>query len=139
MKLYRVPYRWLPRTFFSNIWWIVTDIRDGVRNVFRWAPVVWFDDDSDWTHLAIIMEYKLRRWSQFEESHGHHVTSKRDAKRMLICADLLRRLQADEYFENAVKYFGETVQATKASQRHQSSDQRYLGLILGKYLNHWWN
>jgi hypothetical protein len=137
--LFRIPYRWTLRTAHSNIWWAVTDIWDGVCNVCRWAPVIWDDADFDWEHLAKVMEYKLRRQAHLEEAVGHHVGSRLDAKRMRVCADLLRRLQADEYWTNAVSRFGETPAAAKFSHNQQKSDQRYLGLILGKYLTHWWD
>lgn len=137
--MFRIPYRWTWRTTWSNLHSCWIDIRYGVRNLWRWLPIVWFDDDSDWSHLAEMMERKLRWSAEHEERYGHHVGSKLDAKRMRICADLLKRLRADEYWGNAAIRFGETTAAAKASQAQQKNDQRYLGLILGKYLTHWWD
>ena len=139
MKPFRVPYRWTARTVLSNLWWIITDITDGVRNVIRWAPVIWFDADFDWEYLATVMEYKLRRSAKLETTVGHHVGSKRDGQRMLICAEILKRLRADDYFDNAQKRFGSTTLAAKVSQSQHEADQRYLGAVIGKYLTGWWD
>lgn len=139
MSILRVPYRWVPRRYWSNLSYLWSDLTQGVANVFRWIPVIWFDRDWDWCHLADVMEYKLRRMAHLEETVGHHVGSKRDAKRMRVCADLLKRLNDDEYWESAVKRFGETPHAAKFCQQHSENDKRYLGMILGKYLNHWWD
>jgi hypothetical protein len=137
--IFRVPYRWLSRRFFTNIWWIITDITGGICNVIRWTPVIWFDADFQWDYLAHVMEYKLRRSARLELTVGHHTNSKRDGKRMLICADLLKRLRADEYWDNAVKRFGESTQAAKFCAAQQKADQQYLGNLIGKHFTHWWD
>lgn len=137
---FRIPYRWdRPRTFCKNVWWIITDIRDGICNVFRWSKVIWFDSDYDWEYLAEVMEYKLRRMSKGFKEHGHHVNADLDAHRMLVCAELLKRLREDEYWQNAQIRFGKSTLAANHSQMVQKNDQKYLGVILGKYLNHWWD
>lgn len=136
MRLWRIPYRWTYRPF-HNILWIVTDLRDGVKNIVRWVPRIWFDHDYAWEPLAEIMEYKLERLANAME-HGHHLNGPRDARRCRTCVTLIRRLLADDYFENAVKHHGETQYAYKLALWTQRNDQRHLGKLLGKYLNHWW-
>lgn len=137
--MFRVPYRWLPRTFYGNIKWIISDIVDGVKNVIRWTPIIWYDADFDWMYLAQIMEYKLRRMANYEEIYGHHLTSLRDAKNQKICANLLKRLNADEYYKNAKIRFRDDLQAARHCEVVQRNDQKYLGMLLGKYLNTWWD
>jgi hypothetical protein len=145
MKIFRVPYRWLPHTFYRNVRWIFTDIIGGLCNILHWIPVVWFDDDSDWQSLARVMQYKLQRMAEAELT-SHHATATRDRKQKLICAELLRRMLTDEYFTNA-GYDPETWdklssvcarQIVDHSQKMSDQDQRYLGLMLGKYLRNWW-
>lgn len=111
----------------------------GIKNIIRWAPVIWDDVDWDWTSLATIMEYKLRRSAHLEETIGHHTTSLHDAHDMKICANILKRLLDDNYWENAIIRFGATPQAAKFSMEQQAYDQRYLGLIIGKHLTGWWD
>lgn len=137
--MFRFPYRWTWGTVWRNLRFAHADISNGVRNLIRWAPVIWFDCDFDWSYLATMMEKKLRWSADLEERCGHHVGSKLDARQMRVCADILKRLMEDQYYENAVKRFGETTTAAKFSHEHSKSDQRYLGLILGKYLTHWWD
>lgn len=112
------------------------DIRRGVVNLIRWAPIVWFDADFDWEFLAEIMEYKLRRMSAQFDERNITVDSRRHAREMKICAELLKRLREDEYPARDPRPHG------KAWADHwtymSNQDKRYLGLMLGKYLNHWW-
>ena len=102
-------------------------------------PVIWFDRDYDWLDLASVMEYKLRRSAVYFEKYGHHVGSDLDARRMRVCAQILKRLQDDDYFENAQKRFGDTRQAADFASKQSKNDKLYLGMLIGKYLNHWWD
>lgn len=126
--------------------WLWYQLRRGVRNVVRWAPVIWNDEDCDWSGLAWVMEWKLRRMADCE-LHSYHTTALRDRKQLLTCAELLKRMNADEYFENA-GYRPETwhslpdhvgTRIVKHSMYMAQQDQRYLGLLIGKYLQNWWS
>lgn len=117
---------------FRNFW-------RGLQNLWRWTPVIWDDYDWDWTAIARVLEFKLKKHAELEEKYGHHINSLKDAKQMRICAALLRRLQDDNYWENAVKRFGRCPHAAHAATAHQRADQKYLGFLLGKYLTNWWD
>lgn len=140
MAIWRVPYRWLPRTFWKNIRSMAEDIFYGIRNVMRWTPVIWFDADFDWEYLAVVMEYKLNRMADALKD-GHHVGSEIDARRCRVCAQLIARLRGGivDYADNAKKFFGDTSFAVKRAGEQQKADKRYLGLLIGKYLDHWWD
>lgn len=144
--MFRLPCRWLPRTIIPNLKSCYWDITNGVRNLYRWLPVIWFDSDFDWEDTARILEIKLRRLADCME-HGDHVNGVRDARRARTCAALLNRLQDDEYFRNA-GYNPETwdripnkegQRICKHADAMATQDQRYLGLLLGKYLRNWWD
>lgn len=137
MKLFSVPYRWLPRTFFLNIRWALWDIWTGIKNIIRWTPVVWSDRDDDWAYLAEIMEYKLRRMSKLFKT-GHHALHERDARRTLVCAELLKRLRTESYLDRNIgppmnKY------TLKRDVELGNYYQKYAGEIIGKYLRGWWD
>ena len=144
--MFRVPYRWMPRTFIANLRSCWLDIYCGVRNLWRWLPVIWFDADFDWMYTARIMEIKLRRLADCMES-GYHLHGDRDARQARICAALLKRMMDDNYFENA-GYNPNTWEnlpdhacqrIVKHSELISMQDQRYLGLLIGKYLRNWWD
>jgi hypothetical protein len=131
MKIFKIPYRWLPSTIIPNLLSMKDDVVIGIKNIFRWIPVIWFDRDFDWSYLASIMEYKLRRMSSNFNKYGHHVSSKKDAKRMIICAELLKRLISEEYFEKTTSF--------KQQEKLGDYYQEYLASLLGKHLRSWWN
>ncbi len=135
-RFYRVPYRWLPRTFFTNVSSVLGDLFwYGPKNLIRWAPVIWRDSWSDWSFLAEVMEYKISRMAKMFEKYGCHVNAARDAKRMRICALLLRRLIEDKYSDNAAKGFGYGTRAwSKEQDNVTKQDEELLFTIMKK---HW--
>jgi hypothetical protein len=85
------------------------------------------------------MEYKLDRLGRSIQ-YGHHLYGERDARRIRTCVTLIRRLRADNYYwDEAKKVYGETGFAAQLAADNQRNDQRHLGVLLGKYLTHWWD
>ena len=123
------PYRWLPRTFFPNIGYFFYWIKTGIRNVIRWIPVIWEDEDFDWAYLARVMEFKMRNMSNYLKNYGHHVNSDKDAKNLLICTNLLRRLIEDD--PSGVSF--------QTHENRMNEYQETLGKMIGKHLMTWWD
>lgn len=123
--IYRLIYRIFDRceTRYYNL-------KNGIYNLWRWFPIVWRDRDWDWAYTASIMEWKFRKLADCMEN-GHHLHGKRDARRVRVACEILRRLQND----TEVYYNGNA----KDGNRHMREDQAYLGRLLGKYLTHWWD
>jgi hypothetical protein len=137
--MFTIPYKWRPRTIWPNITSMAGDVRFGVRNFWRWAPIIWRDADFDWDYLAALMEEKLRQMAQDAKTwRGAGVDLYR--RRMLVCAEILKRLRDGEwYWRNARKTFGDTSLAAERAMRHERADKRYLGELIGKYIDHWWD
>jgi len=79
------------------------NIKQGIKNLFIWFPVVW--DDRWWDHyyLFIILRFKLGLVEKNFRKYGHHIDAKKDADVMKYCCGILDRLIADEYYEEACK------------------------------------
>ena len=115
------------------------DVTQGIRSFVRWFPIIWKDRDWDWVFLARMMERKLTWMADNEEKNGHHLTSLRDAHRQRVCSALLRRMIADDYYENAEKAFGCSQSAAHHCAMMEKQDLALLGKMLGKYMKHWWD
>lgn len=103
-------------------------IRRGIRNIIRWTPVIWADEDWDWEYLAHIMEWKLRKMSCNFKEYGITVGSDKNAQEMLTCAELIERLRKDDFTG---------VKATEHLGRMEEW-QKMLGDLIGKKLRSWW-
>ena len=134
--MFRIPYRWsrAPLKNLAHCWW---DFRNGIRNLWRWLPVIWFDCDWDWIASARILEIKLRRLA--DSMNGRHVGDERRSQQARTCAALLKRMMADEYFENAEMFGRRDRWTALQSIKTAANDQRYFGLLMGKYFRNWWD
>jgi hypothetical protein len=81
---------------------IIFRLRDffcGLKNLFRWFPTIWKNRDWDHYHIYEILRFKLETQARYLKSNGCHLSSERDAQRMILCAKLCKA-QQDEYYAN---------------------------------------
>ncbi|MDE1971110.1 MAG: hypothetical protein KGI50_06085 [Patescibacteria group bacterium] len=135
--MFRIPYRWTRSTIGTNLGSCYWDLRNGIINIFKWLPVIWFDQDWDWSYLATIMEFKLRNMSKSAE-HWSTLSHKVHQRRMLVCAEILKRLDKDEYWDNMQKVFADKKHAALMAEIQSKGDQKYFGILIGKYMREWW-
>jgi hypothetical protein len=122
MESYRY-YLYKIRTFPKDVW-------RGIKNIIRWTPIIWDDQDWDWAYLSDIMEYKLRRMSkQFRKDSSWCYGANRDSRDTLICAELLKRIRTDD--DSRVNI--------RIHVARMKSWNKMLGDIIGKRLQYWWD
>jgi hypothetical protein len=78
-------------------------IRQGIKSLWIWFPVIW--KDRQWDHIYIyqVFRHKLHLTEQLIRYHGHHLNHIQDADKIKKCVLLLDRLIEDEYHENVFK------------------------------------
>ena len=81
------------------------DIKNGVRNLFLWFPIIWNDRWWDHYYLYTILRFKLGLMEEAFREDGHYVGAEKDADNMKDCCTVLDRLIADEYIEEAYKEY----------------------------------
>lgn len=134
--MFRIPHRWLPRTIWSNLVSMYYDVYFGVINIFRWLPIVWFDDWIDSAYLMRMMEYKLRHDSKKFKKYGHHVGSDKIARQMLICAELLKRLHEEYPLEHWTNRNRLTAKMVETQMQYY---EEYLFRLMRKHIRGWWD
>ena len=123
------PYKWTLRMIPWNISWIFHSIVKGIKNLIRWAPVIWDDEDFDWEYLAKIMKVKMR-WMSSQAHEWGGVDNEKMARELLICAELLKRLRGDDISDSRFWYIHHT---------RMKEWQQMLGRMIGKHLRCWWD
>ena len=92
-------------------WWHYTWIRNayrncrnGITNLWKWAPVIWQDRDWDHYYIYAVLIHKLEKQATYIQKNGFHVEARRDAEKMFLCAKLARMQQqefyVDEFYES---------------------------------------
>jgi hypothetical protein len=124
------------------MWW---DTYYGVKNLKQFFWSVWEFRKWDYTGMLSLIQIAAKDMQSCQEN-GIHDGSKRYARQLLIVKELSRRLQKDNYFENAGYGDGKnwenlsdverTLIATRASV-NAKNDAEYLGKMF-KFVQHWW-
>lgn len=77
---------WRVRMFFRK-----------VKNMFRWFPIIWKDEDWDSHFIFEIFKFKLKNQAKYIGSRDIHTRAKRDAEIMMLCVRLMDKIQNDHY------------------------------------------
>jgi hypothetical protein len=80
------------------------DFIRGVKNLWKWLPVVWKDKDWDPFHIYKILQFKLEQQAYALGSRNRHVSTQRETEWMLLCARLCYIQQEDLYADEYLDY-----------------------------------
>jgi hypothetical protein len=132
------PYNWVR--------WNYLCIKYGLLNLWRFRTVVWHFDTCDYSPLLKLLQLATRQMSDHHKRSGRVVGSDKIARQLLIVSELCRRLETDEYFENAgykrkdwkTKSPRTRSGVIEQAEYMQQQDLAYLGQMLQHMLT-WWD
>lgn len=97
--------------FYKFKWWLMHDARythkyilRGVKNLWRWFPLIWKDRDWDDYYIWVLLEKKLTNQANYIGGRGIHLNAHRDAERMRTCVKLMERIREEYYYSEYVDY-----------------------------------
>ena len=73
-------------------------------NKYRWAPIIWRDQDWDHSYIYEILKFKLKNQAEYIGGKDRHTTAKRDAEIMMLCVRLIDKVQNDYYGNEYFNY-----------------------------------
>jgi hypothetical protein len=86
-----------------SLWWKFEgryyhkDFINGVKNLWKWFPVIWKDRDYDDHYIFEVLKFKLSKQANYIGGRGNHVSAKRDAEIMQLVTRLIK-LHQDEFY-----------------------------------------
>jgi|688.fasta_scaffold502749_2 hypothetical protein len=80
------------------------DFAQGVRNLWRWLPVIWKDRDWDAAYVYRIMQFKLEQQAAGIGSRDRHESAQRTSEVLLTCARLCWLMQDGAYETEYLEY-----------------------------------
>lgn len=91
----------------------------GIKNLWRWFPVIWKDRDWDQYFIYEMLKTKLKHQAMYIGTTDRHVGAKRDAERMLLCVKLIEIQQEDTYAMEYMDYHNLDVEFTPTDETKQ--------------------
>jgi hypothetical protein len=80
------------------------DFVQGVKNLWKWFPIIWKDRNYDHNFIYTLLAKKLEFQAEYVGNRGIHVDAKRDAERMMLVAKLIKLEQDDFYAMEYMDY-----------------------------------
>jgi hypothetical protein len=75
-----------------------------IKNLIRWFPIIWKDQDWDDWYIFEILKFKLKNQAEYIGYHDRHRSAKRDAEIMMLCVRLIDKIQNEYYAEECMDY-----------------------------------
>lgn len=90
--------------YWTKIGYKVRGFFTSVGNLIKWFPVIWKDRDWDDHYIFEVFKFKLEKQAKYTKEKGYHTNSDLDAKRMMLCVKLMKKIQEDFYTMEYMDY-----------------------------------
>jgi uncharacterized protein YbcV (DUF1398 family) len=111
-----------------------------IKNLIRWAPIIWKDRDWDYYFIYEILKHKLTFTEKYIREKGIHMYNTEDADSILKSIDLIDKVQTeyhlDKYLSEATEWNREGID--KAVEDHDKVKQE-LFQHLNDNIEKWWD
>lgn len=102
---------WIKRKIESiHLWWYHDgryyhkDFIQGVKNIWKWLPIIWKDRNYDYSYIYTILEHKLKLQSDYIGGRDIHTSAKRYSEVMMTCVRLIDKCR-EGYYESEYSDF----------------------------------
>ncbi len=135
----RCWYKFKHWRYKYNLNW--SGIKQGIRNLVIWFPVIWFDRWWDHSFLYSILRFKLSLMEKGFRTYGISTRSEQDADNIKKCKLLLDRLTNDAYIDYEGKRGWEPKVRFSFEKEEEMIEQDLdlLFKILRKQIRAWWD
>ena len=119
--------------------WRIRRIIRRIKNLFRWLPIIWQDEQWDYYHILEILKYKLIFTAEHARKYGYHINSDYDADRMMLCVRLIEKIQNEAYMEELINDDELTQEKIDTVTNKHNKAKHLLFKILEQNIEQWWD
>lgn len=77
----------------------------GIKNIIRWAPIIYKDRDWDYTYFYDILEFKLKSIADSIEKNQHHEGYEIHVANIREAIRLIEVLRSEKYYDEVWEYY----------------------------------
>lgn len=81
---------------FEGTYWY-RNLKQGIKNLWYWFPIIWKDRNWDQHYIYEVLKHKLKAQAKYIGDNDRHTRAKQDARRMIICTNLIKLCQEGTY------------------------------------------
>ena len=87
----------IQRWFRQEAPYLHRTIANGIKNLWRWFPLVWKDRDWDHHYIFEVLKFKISNTAKYVGSKDRYVGAGRDSEIMMTCVRLMNKVQNEIY------------------------------------------
>ena len=122
-----------------SIYFSTRQIIRKTKNVLRWLPIIWKDEQWDHYYIFEILKHKLIIMSNAIRENGNHTMADYDADRMMLAVRLIEKVQNEDYLMEFINDDNLTREKMIAGERKHNKAKHILFKLLENYIERWWD
>lgn len=119
--------------------WRVRRIVRRLKNVLRWLPIIWNDEQWDHYYIYEVLKHKLIFTAEHTRKNGYHVSSDYDADRMMLCVRLIEKVQNEDYLMVLQDDDDLTREKIIEAENKHFKAKSLLFKLLNQHIERWWD
>lgn len=124
--------RWTIRRYIPN--WL-SQITDGIYNIFKWIPTIYKNKDWDSYFIYDVLKKKIEFQREYLIKHNRHLGIPETNYYMTVCLNLIERLQADFYALEYMDYHESRIEFEPNGDGSSELNQTILSERFDEYLS----
>jgi hypothetical protein len=105
MEIIKDKLRWkIWRWAKHDLPYLHLEFARGIKNLWRWFPVIWKDRDWDDHYIFEVLKFKVKNQAKYIGDRDIHTRAKRDAEIMNLCVSLMDKVQHEFYSSEYMDY-----------------------------------
>ena len=123
----------------ANTWYKIKSMIAGLKNLWKWRKVIYYDRDWDYFFIYQILKTKLQFQADYIKKYGYHENASKDAKQMLECVDLIDKVQHEYYIDQAMKQKKWDMGELKIAEEKHDQARKQLFQTISDNIEKWWD
>jgi len=123
----------------SNIYFSTRRVIRKIKNVFRWLPIIWRDENWDHYYIYEVLKWKIQFMSEAIRKNGIHTCAEYNANRMMLAVRLIEKVQNEYYLMELINVDEITKEQIEKGIAKHDKAKRILFKLLENYSERWWD
>lgn len=122
------------KTIYIEIRYLIRLFIYGVKNLWRWFPVIWKDKDYDDHFIFEILKFKIKNTAEYIEDTAFFEGHEHEVSRMKLINKLIGLVQT-QYYDMEFMDYQETTFTFAPSDAVDENNEKFLYEIKSKIIN----
>ncbi len=119
--------------------WRIRLVLRRLKNLLRWLPVIWRDEQWDHYFIYEVLKHKLIIMSKTIRERDNHTLAEYDADRMMLCVRLIEKVQSEFYLTELINLEEINKDMIDTAEAQHNKARRILFKLLNQYIERWWD